>query len=206
VGLNLTLYMADFKRLRALPVEQRIPALEDAVMPGDDWDLDALAARGWVWPPQVPGDPSWCAEYRFLNTTGRYRNHSEVGDGWDDMRPHVDRSLRDVVDVVLDHLIWYENWDNGPGLTGGGLFPPAPDVYCARVLIVCPPSAFAGKSAAWLLAQPRLEELREPFRLECEGWAGRPESFDAFTALLREWGEVIEETAYRGWGLVGLPE
>ncbi|MEV6583268.1 hypothetical protein AB0M92_34495 [Streptomyces sp. NPDC051582] len=40
-----------------------------------------------------------------------------------------------------------------------------------------------------------------PFAAECEGWAGRPDTFEDFTALLREWGDVTTEAARRGWGL-----
>ncbi|MFE7395090.1 hypothetical protein [Streptomyces sp. NPDC057582] len=31
--------------------------------------------------------------------------------------------------------------------------------------------------------ESHLEELREPFAAECEGWAGRPDTFEDFTAL-----------------------
>ncbi|MFJ3830165.1 hypothetical protein ACIPWI_19650 [Streptomyces sp. NPDC090046] len=47
--------------------------------------------------------------------------------------------------------------------------------------------------------------MRGRFAAECEGWAGRPRSFEDFIALLREWGDVTTEAARPGWGLVGLP-
>ncbi|MEV7912883.1 MULTISPECIES: hypothetical protein [Streptomyces] len=47
--------------------------------------------------------------------------------------------------------------------------------------------------------------MRAPFAAECEGWAGRPDTFEDFVALLREWGDVTTTAARRGWGLVGLP-
>ncbi|MGW0792602.1 hypothetical protein ACWD04_31385 [Streptomyces sp. NPDC002911] len=50
-----------------------------------------------------------------------------------------------------------------------------------------------------------LEELRQPFAAECKGWAGFPDTFEDFTALLHEWGDVTVEAAHRSWGLVGLP-
>ncbi|MFE2094686.1 hypothetical protein [Streptomyces sp. NPDC059460] len=53
--------------------------------------------------------------------------------------------------------------------------------------------------------ESHLEELREPFAAECEGWAGRPDTFEDFTVLLCEWGDVTTEAARRGWALVGLP-
>ncbi|MEU5002095.1 hypothetical protein [Streptomyces sp. NPDC021622] len=52
---------------------------------------------------------------------------------------------------------------------------------------------------------PRLEELRKPFAAECRGWAGRPDTFEDFAVLLREWAVVVKDTTQRGWGLVGLP-
>lgn len=63
----------------------------------------------------------------------------------------------------------------------------------------------AGKARAWERGEPFLEELSGPFAAECEGWAGRPDTFEGFVALLREWGAVVAEAARRGWGLVGLP-
>ncbi|MET9657520.1 hypothetical protein [Streptomyces sp. NPDC006510] len=50
-----------------------------------------------------------------------------------------------------------------------------------------------------------MTELRGPFAAECESWAGRPDTFEGFIALLREWGDVTTEAARRSWGLVGLP-
>ncbi|MFJ8308244.1 MULTISPECIES: hypothetical protein [unclassified Streptomyces] len=93
-----------------------------------------------------------------------------------------------------------------PALTGGGgFFPLATDRRYPRLLLVCPPQAVPGKARAWEQAAGRLEELRGPFVAECEGWAGRPDSFEEFTTILREWGDVVTEAARRGWGLVGLP-
>ncbi|MCX4681243.1 hypothetical protein OG413_39255 [Streptomyces sp. NBC_01433] len=44
-----------------------------------------------------------------------------------------------------------------------------------------------------------------PFAAECEGWAGRPDTYKDFNALLHEWGNVTTEAARHGLGLVGLP-
>ncbi|MER5891357.1 hypothetical protein ABT160_46845 [Streptomyces sp. NPDC001941] len=210
MGLNLSLYAADFARLLALPVERRVSALEDAVTPTHEAARDAADDRGWVWPPSMTrstsGSAPWCAEYRFLTTTGKYRPHSEAGDGWDDMRVHVEPVLRTALDAVLDQLIWYRDPEDDPGATGGGVLPAARDPFRPQVLLVCPPSALARKAAGWSVARPRLAELREPFRVECEGWAGRPATFEAFTALVGEWADVVGQAAGRGWGLVGLPD
>ncbi|MED7951518.1 hypothetical protein PUR61_36280 [Streptomyces sp. BE20] len=65
----------------------------------------------------------------------------------------------------------------------------------------------------WRTAEPRLEELREPFDAqaqartedEADGRAIRSGRFDEAVALLREWGEVVTGAGERGWGLIGLP-
>ncbi|MEW2297745.1 hypothetical protein ABZ719_34460 [Streptomyces sp. NPDC006743] len=210
MGLDLTVFAADWERLRAFPAEHRTGALEDAVWP-PDVPFEEEAARyglpgGWLWPPDT--ERPWCAEYRFFGTTGSYRPHSRAGDGWADMRVLADASLRGAMDTFLDGLIW----DAAPAADAvtadaGGLFPatagPGP-ARRSRVLLVCPPAAAPGKALAWERVEPRLEELRGPFTAECTGWAGRPDTFEEFTGLLREWAEVVRETARRGWGLVGL--
>ncbi|UUU38152.1 hypothetical protein [Streptomyces sp. NBC_00162] len=114
--------------------------------------------------------------------------------------------MRQAMDTFLVGLIWDADPADDPALTGGvGFFPPATDRWRPGVLLVCPPEAVPGKARAWARVESRLEELREPFAAECEGWAGRPDTFEAFTTLLREWGEVTTAAASRGWGLVGLP-
>ncbi|MEV6757125.1 hypothetical protein [Streptomyces sp. NPDC051214] len=118
----------------------------------------------------------------------------------------VDTSVREAMDSFLSGLIWDADPANDPALTGGGgFFPAATDCWHPRVLLACPPEALPGKARAWAQVESRLEELREPFAAECEGWAGRPDNFEDFTALLREWGDVTTEAAGRNWGLVGLP-
>ncbi|MFD7714188.1 hypothetical protein [Streptomyces sp. NPDC059786] len=207
MGLDLTLLAADWQQLRTLPVKDRIGALSDAVCPPE---LDIafydtyVCAEGWLWPPNQ--DPPWCGEYHFACTTGSYWPHSCAGDGWDDMRHLAEASLREAMDGFLRDLIWVEDPDADPSWSGGGgFFPPATDRYGSPVLLVCPPEAVPAKARAWQRAAPRLEELCGPFAAECAGWAGRPDTFEAFTTLVREWGEVVTETARRGWGLVGLP-
>ncbi|MFF0969914.1 hypothetical protein ACWDQO_32285 [Streptomyces sp. NPDC003703] len=188
MGLDLTLFMADWERLRALPAGRRADALEDAVRP-----------------PGAREEDAWCAEYVFSHTTGAYRPHRRAGDGWDDMRMRADASVRAAMDAFLDGLIWYADPATGSGeRTCGGLFPPAAGPRLPRVLLVCPPSAVPGKVRAWERVEPRLEELRGPFAAECAGWAGRPDTFGEFTALLREWADATGAAARRGWGLVGL--
>ncbi|MCX4545796.1 hypothetical protein [Streptomyces sp. NBC_01565] len=203
MGLNLTLFMADWERLGAIPVEKRV----DALWPPESDDAYGSGGRigGWRWLPDR--ESAWCAEYDFFTTTGAYSPHARAGDGWADMRPLVDASLREAMDAFLGGLIWDADPADDPALTGGGgFFPPATDGRRPCVLLVCPPEAVAGKARVWARLESRLEELREPFADECEGWTGRPATFEGFIALLREWGAVTAEAARRGWGLVGLPE
>ncbi|GAA0448317.1 hypothetical protein GCM10010361_10300 [Streptomyces olivaceiscleroticus] len=207
MGLDLTLVAADWERLRETPVEDRIEALEDAIWPPDLDDTYYLTQggdKGWIRPPGR--DAEWCAEYRFFCTTGAYRWHSRAGDAWADLRPLADASLREAMDRFLNGLLRYEDPADDPTLTGaGGFFPAATDRRHRPTLLICPPDAAPARTRAWHQAAPRLEELREPFAAECAGWAGRPDTFEDFTALLREWGEVVTEATRRGWGLVGLP-
>ncbi|MFD9724797.1 hypothetical protein [Streptomyces sp. NPDC059072] len=206
MGLDLVLFMADWKHLSAMPVEKRVEALHDADWPPelDDEYYIGRPRDGWTWLPDR--ESAWCAEYDFLSTTGAYRAHARAGDAWADMRPLVDALLREAMDAFLGGLIWDADPADDPVLTGGGgFFPPTTDRWHPSLLLVCPPEVLPGKARAWTRVASRLEELREPFAAECEGWAGRPDTFEDFTAVLREWGTVTTEAALRGWGLVGLP-
>ncbi|WP_217237453.1 hypothetical protein [Streptomyces sp. AC555_RSS877] len=206
MGLDLTLRMVDWQRLREIPAEERIRTLDEATWPTglDDESYSTYGlADGWVWPPDQ--DPAWCAEYRFFSTSGSYKPHSRAGNAWGDMRMFADESLRVPMDRFLNGLIWDEEPDENLTLTGSaGFFPPA-DRWRPHLLLVCPPEAARLKARAWELVAPHLEQLRGPFAAECEGWAGRPDTFEEFTTLVLEWGDVVTETAGRGFGLVGLP-
>ncbi|MEV6682106.1 hypothetical protein AB0N09_35360 [Streptomyces erythrochromogenes] len=198
MGLSLTLFVADWKHLDALPVGDRIRALDEEYQKGE-----AVCEEGTR--PSAHG-AVWCAAYDFRSTTGAFGPHARAGDAWDDMRPLVDASLRDALDAFLAGLIWDEDPADDPALSGGGgFFPPPADRWHTSVLVVCPPEALPGKARAWARVESRLDELREAFAAECAGWAGRPDTFEDFTELLREWGDVTTEAARRGWGLVGLP-
>ena len=206
MGLDLTLFIADWERLSAIPVANRVEALDDTTWPPDvdDGDQRYQLAGGLLWPPDR--ESAWCAEYDFSTTTGAYSPHARAGNAWGDIRLLVDASVREAMDTFLAGLIWDADPADDPARTGGGgFFPQATDCGRLRVLLVCPPDAVPGKARAWERAVSHLEELREPFAAECENWAGRPDTFEDFTALLREWGDVITEAARRNWGLVGLP-
>ncbi|GLX21646.1 hypothetical protein Slala02_48830 [Streptomyces lavendulae subsp. lavendulae] len=203
MGLDLTLFMADWARLGAFPVGEQADALGDAVRPPAEDDLGwQRLVDGWNWPPGP--ESAWCAEYRFFGTTGSARFHSDAGRGWADMRPLVDPSVRADLDVFLGGLLWGADEARDPALGGGdGVFPPVPGGR-SGVLLVSPPGAVAERAAAWGRVGSRLEALRGAFAAECVGWACRPQVFEEFTALLGEWGGVTAEAARRGWGLVGL--
>ncbi|MGW4231425.1 hypothetical protein ACWEF9_19375 [Streptomyces sp. NPDC004980] len=190
----------------AIPVESRVDALEDTAWPPetDYQDMTYGPVDGWTWPPDRGS--AWCAAYGFFITTGAYGPHARAGAAWNDMRLLVAPSVRAAMDTFLDGLIWNADPADNPGRTGGGgFFPPADDRGRSCVLLVCPPEAILRKTHAWERVKPRLEELREAFAAECPGWAGRPDTFEDFTALLHEWGDANTEAARRNWGLVGLP-
>ncbi|MEI5034488.1 hypothetical protein RB201_22610 [Streptomyces sp. S1A(2023)] len=201
--MDLTLFMADWGWLGAVPVENRIGLLEDAAWPeeldDDSYDLTRGRGDGWRRPPG-PGS-AWCAVYGFT-TTGAHAPHARAGAAWADLRSLVDASVREPMDTLLDGLLR----DADPASSGGGAFFPtaSADRRHRHVLLSCPPEAVSAKARARERMEPLLEELRAPFAAECEGWAGRPDTFDGFIALLREWGEVTTTAARRGWGLVGL--
>ncbi|MEV5139967.1 hypothetical protein AB0K71_30800 [Streptomyces syringium] len=208
MGLDLTLFMTDWERLSAIPVENRVQALDDTTWSPelDDEYLRYGPAGGWLWPPDPDRGSAWCAEYNFFTTTGAYSPHARAGDAWADIRLLVDASAREAMDTLLVGLIWGADPADDPALTGGGgFFPPSTGRGLPHVLLVRPPEAVPGKARAWQQVEPHLKKLREPFAAECEGWAGRPNTFEDFTALLREWGDVTTDTTHRGWGLVGLP-
>ncbi|THA73151.1 hypothetical protein [Streptomyces sp. A0592] len=198
MGLCLTLFIADWEHLGTVPVEDRIRALDEEYRKGETADI------GRARPPAHGA--GWCAEYDFRSTTGAFGPHARAGDAWDDMRLLVDASVREPMDALLAGLVWDEDPADDPAPSGGGgFFPPAVDRWHPSVLVVCPPGALPGKVRAWARVESRLGELREAFEAECAGWAGRPDTFEDFTALLREWGDMTMEAARRGWGLVGLP-
>ncbi|MEU4178289.1 hypothetical protein [Streptomyces sp. NPDC026589] len=208
MGMDLTVFMVDWGQLSAIPVASRIGRLEDVAWPDEFGDVDVYdggpeRAHGWHWPPGQA--PAWCAVYSFLTTTGAHMPHVRAGTAWADIRPLVGAPVREVMDSFLGGLIRSGDQADTPAPVGGGVFPQAVDRWHPNVLLVCLPEAVAGKARAWERVEPCLEKLSGPFAVECEGWAGRPDTFEDFVALLREWGAVVTEAAHRGWGLVGLP-
>ncbi|MFD8980923.1 hypothetical protein [Streptomyces sp. NPDC059564] len=208
MGLDITVVMADWEQLARIPADGRLDAVTDVVHPyfccDACYDADAAVRGGWAWPRQV----SWCAEYRFFGTTGSYSWHFQLANAWDDMRASAAPGLRGALDRFLGGLVW--DGPDGPAETddeppAAGGFPEDAAPWRPQVLMLRAPDEVPALVHAWELAAPRLEELREAFDAECAGWAGRPRTFDANAALLREWGEVVAGAGARGWGLIGLP-
>ncbi|MEU8460351.1 hypothetical protein [Streptomyces sp. NPDC029003] len=208
MGLDISVVMADWARLARIPARERLDAVTDVVYPDHCCDacFDADLARpaGWAWQRQA----DWCAEYRFHGTTGSYSWHFQLSNAWDDLRDSAAPGLRAALDLFLGGLMWDgpegpAETDDLPPVAGG--FPDDAEPWRPRVLLLRAPDEVARHVRAWEAAGPRLEELRGPFEAECAGWAGRPRTFDAAAALLREWGEVVTGAGARGWGLIGLP-
>ncbi|MFJ8160383.1 hypothetical protein ACIRBY_05570 [Streptomyces sp. NPDC096136] len=204
MGLDITVVMADWGRLGRIPAAERRQVLDDAVWPDPCcdacWNAALDAPRGWTWPPGR-AEP-WCAEYRFLGTTGSYGWHVRLGNLWDDLRDTAAPGLREALDTFAGGLFW-------PGPDGERTiapdFPDDPTPWTREPLLLAPPRTVAALADAWRRAEPGLESLRAPFETRCAAEPGRPESFDASLALLREWSAVTAEAARRGWGLIGLP-
>ncbi|MYR82693.1 hypothetical protein GTY59_30875 [Streptomyces sp. SID5466] len=189
--MDLTLFMVDWGWLGAVPAGNRIELLEDAAWPSEtDVPYEAGHRRDDGWSRPLGPGPQWCAVYGF-STTGAHAPHARAGAAWGDLRLLVDASVREPMDTFLDGLL--RNVDRASA-----------DRWHQHVLLACPPEVLPAKARAWERLEPRLEELRAPFAAECEGWAGRPDTFEDFIALLREWGGVTAAAARRGWGLVGL--
>lgn len=65
MGLNLTVLMANWERLREFPIEDRTEVLDDAVWPmgfDDEYYSTYGAAKGWVWPAE---QDSGLGEHRY---------------------------------------------------------------------------------------------------------------------------------------------
>ncbi|MET9401320.1 hypothetical protein [Kitasatospora sp. NPDC002965] len=220
MGLDITVVMADWERLARIPAGERLVVLTDAVHPyfccESCEDADSAVQGGWVWQRQSP----WCAEYRFLGTTGSYSWHFHLANAWEGVRASVAPDLREALDRFLGGLVW-DGPDYGSaageddGYPPAGGFPDDPGPWCPRVLLLRAPGEVPALVRDWRTAEPRLEELREPFDAqaqtqaqaedEADGRAARSGRFDEAVALLREWGEVVTGAGERGWGLIGLP-
>ncbi|WP_425247875.1 hypothetical protein [Streptomyces sp. NEAU-NA10] len=197
MGLDITVLALDWAELERTPAGERQELLYEAAGP-QDTDRDAEPRVGWVFPasPKVP----WCGRYEFHGTTGSYKPHFWMGDGWETAREFADPVLRESLDGFLLHLI-----GEGGDPPESGLFPSDATPWQSRLLLACPPSVVPVIAAHWARAEPLLEGLREEYDRHAARPGGWIADFDAFTVLLREWAVVVDETARRGWGLLGLP-
>lgn len=204
MGLDITVVMADWDHWARIPAADRQETLDETVWPDfccdACWNADLDLPGGWVPPHGLP-DP-WCAEYRFLGTTGSYGWHFQLANMWDDLRASTGPGLREALDTFTGGLFW-------PGPDGERTIAPDlpddPTPWTREPLLLAPPRTVAELAAAWHRAESGLETLRAPFTAHCAGLPARPRSFDAATALLREWAGVTTEAARRGRGLIGLP-
>ncbi|KOU75944.1 hypothetical protein ADK57_06010 [Streptomyces sp. MMG1533] len=203
MGLDITVLAVDWGQLERTPADERESLLYEAMDPGDDPGLRPEPEAGWVFPasPRVP----WSGRYEFRDTLGSYKPHFWAADGWDKAREFADPALREPLDGFLEGLIWW-----GPGLddeddeSDGRLFPSDAEPSGPRRLLTCPPSAAQALAAHWARAEPLLEGLREAYDAHASHPSGWIPDFDAFDALVRQWAEVVDETARRGWGVLGL--
>lgn len=124
MGMDLTLFMVDWERLGAVPVEDRIGLLEDMAWPWgpeEPYDLGRGRADGRLRPPGP--EPAWCAEYSFLTTNGAHMPHVRAGSAWAGMRSLVDASVREPMDTFLDGLV-RDAGRPSPAVRGSSRLPP----------------------------------------------------------------------------------
>ncbi|KOG42569.1 hypothetical protein [Streptomyces resistomycificus] len=206
MGLDITVLAVDWERLERTPAGEREGLLYEAMDPEDEPGSWPEPEEGWVFPasPKVP----FSGRYEFRRTLGSYKPHFWAADGWDRARGFADPALREPLDGFLRGLIWWgpDPDDEDDGLDGadGRLFPSDPAPTGPRRLLVRRPPEVLSLAAHWGRAAPRLEGLRDTYDARAARPGGWVPDFDAFDALLRQWAEVVDESARRGWGLLGL--
>lgn len=121
---------------------------------------------------------------------------------WDHLREFVEPEVCAVLDLFLDALIWDGLEYTESAGTGLPERAPAWDAH----LLVCrpPPEDLPVIAGWWRQAAPRSELLREPFDQHAAAPDGWVSTFEQFTDLPVDWGEVAMEAERRGWGVVGL--
>ncbi|MFI6932070.1 hypothetical protein [Streptomyces sp. NPDC050287] len=204
--MDITVLAVDWGQLERTPAGEREDLLYEAMAPDEEPCPLPEPEVGWVFPasPKVP----WSGRYEFRGTLGSYKPHFWAADGWDKAREFAQPALREPLDGFLRRLIWW-----GPDVDGeadetdeaeGRLFPSDPEPCGPPRLLVCPPPALPSLAAHWARAEPLLEGLRATYDVQVwrpDGWIP---DFGAFDALVRQWAEVVDETARRGWGVLGL--
>ncbi|QDQ09195.1 hypothetical protein [Streptomyces spectabilis] len=197
MGVGVELLVVEWPRVEAAAPDARYELLTDAAF-GEAYS-DDLFEHGWSW-PKTPGE-NWYGRYAFKGTLGSYKPHFWAGHRWDHLREFVAPETRAPLDRFLDALVW-----DGLEYTesaGTGL-PERDPAWDADLLLWRPPEDPPVIAEWWRQAAPRLESLREPFDQHAAAPGGWISTFEEFTRLLSDWGEVALEAERRGWGLVGL--
>ncbi|MGC0418092.1 hypothetical protein [Embleya sp. AB8] len=206
MGTDITVLVVDWARVEATPVARRLELLQDAAyanVPDDaDWWEDLPSGEGWL--PSTAPDADWYAEYVFRLGGGSYKPHFWTGEAWEVVREFVSPAVRAALDTLLSGLVW--NGLDGEALhIHPGIVPDGLDPYRPHLHFAVPPRAVLPLAAAWTVAEPQLDTLREPFAAHIDAPGRWIENFEEFEAMVRGWGEVVTECARRGWGIVGLP-
>lgn len=205
MGLDINVLIADWSWLGEVPPGERVSRLRHAWYADETglWDHDAPAIEGgWVW-PQGPHSTSF-AGYEFRGTLGSFKAHFWAGERWESVRDHADPSVRAGLDTLLLGLIW-GGLDGEAEHIDPGFFCDDPAVTHG-VLLARSPRSVRGLAEMWERVRLRLGGLRGAYDEHAavpQGWVS---DFDEFTGLLDDWGHVLSEAAWRGWGIVGLRE
>ncbi|MFC8915018.1 hypothetical protein ACFT5C_04535 [Streptomyces sp. NPDC057116] len=196
MGLGITVMVVDWRRLEAIPADERVDRLYEESYAADDVDA------GWFWPGEragTEGAAPWWGVYEFSRTLGSYKPHFWAGEAWDDARDHAEPRLRDALDGFLIGL--GIRWD--PEADDDDDVPPGE--WQSGLLLHCPPAETSALAGLWSRAEPHLDGLRDAFDTHA---ARGPQSWipdhAAFASLLRGWGEVVGEADRQGWGVIGL--
>ncbi|MEV1063519.1 hypothetical protein [Streptomyces sp. NPDC050263] len=204
MGTDITVLAVDWGRLERTPTGERERLLYQAAEPADDTGRGAEPEVGWMFPASAK--TPWCGRYEFRDTLGSYKPHFWAANGWDTVRESADPGLREALDAFLLGLIWWgADADDEEDRPDAGLFPSDPEAWRPRLHLVCPPVVVPTLAARWARAEPLLGGLERTY----DAHASRPgrwiADFGEFAGLLRQWAVVVDESARRGWGLLGLP-
>jgi hypothetical protein len=204
MGLDITVLIADWSWLGAVPVRERLEHLRDAWYDDDTglWDLDApVVEAGWVRPRGSGGERF--AVYEFPRTAGSFKPHFWAGNRWESLRGHTDPRTRSGLDALLLGLVW-QGLDGHADHTDPEVFGDDPSLY--GLLLARSPDRVRELAATWQRVRPALDGLEPAFTAHAadpDGWVG---DFGSFRELLDGWGTVVTEAARRGWALAGLSE
>ncbi|NSC25509.1 hypothetical protein FM076_31880 [Streptomyces albus subsp. chlorinus] len=199
MGIGIEVLIVDWKRVEAAPAEQRGELVDEAAFGDTVWEGSA-DGFGWSWPASAGAD--WYGRYAF-HRNGSYKLHFWAGERWEDVRDFAEPGLRTALDRFTGPLFWQHGFAYLVGEDPGAV----PERECpwdTEVLTWCPPQDVALLKDFWTRARSGLAALREPFGEHARTETGWIRDFEAFTAVLGAWGDVVTEADRRGWGIVGL--